>query len=38
MMKIYNIFFVDLLEIYISPQDDQDSFKERSVLMNGEAE
>ena len=38
MMKIHNVFFVDLLKIYILSQDDQDSFREEPVLMNGEAE
>ena len=38
MMKIHNIFFISLLEIYISSQDDQDFSKEEPVLMNGEAE
>ena len=37
-MKIHNIFFIDLLETYISSQDDQNSFRKESVLMNGEAE
>ena len=37
-MKIHNIFFIGLLETYIFPQDDQDSSREGSVLMNGEAE
>ena len=37
-MKIHNIFFIDLLEIYVTSQDDQNSFKEESVLMNSEAE
>ena len=37
MMKIHIIFFIDLLEIYIFSQDDQNSFKEESVLMNSEA-
>ena len=38
MMKIHNIFFLGLLETYISSQDDQDFFREEPVLMNGEAE
>ena len=38
MMKIHNVFFVDLLEIYILSQDDQDLFKEELILMNSEAE
>ena len=37
-MKIYNVFFIGLLETYIPSQDDQDSFREEPVLMNGEAE
>ena len=38
MMKIHNIFFVDLLETYILSQESQDPSKEEPVLMNGEAE
>ena len=38
MIKIHNVFFIGLLEIYIFSQDSQNSFKEESVLMNGEAE
>ena len=38
MMKIHNVFFIDLLKIYIIPQDDQNSSKEEPVLMNSEAE
>ena len=37
-MKIHNVFFVGLLEIYISPQEGQDPSREGPVLMNGEAE
>ena len=37
-MKIHNIFFVDLLEIYILSQDDQNSFKEESILIDSKAE
>ena len=37
-MKIHNVFFIGLLETYIPPQDGQNSFREGSVLIDGEAE